>query len=45
MEIWAVVININIIMKFLIGHKAFVSLYTTLPYNNFYRKILNTTKI
>ena len=26
------VVNINIIMKFLIGHKAFVSLGTTLPY-------------
>ena len=26
------VVNINIIMKFLIGHKAFVSLCTTLPY-------------
>ena len=27
------VVNINIIMKFLRGHKAFVSLCTTLPYS------------
>ena len=34
------IVNINIIMKFLIGHKAFVSLCTTLPYISQHEKSL-----